>query len=247
MFGLSKKALFISVAVLAVIVILTVFLVQQPTVIQQRATQNTPTATPANGIPACEVKEAICRWDSLNNTTQYDVTITEVGKGTIIKQALINHPLTELAFPAEPGKQYQCDVQAKNSCGGGPIASGLGAACPAATPTPTATPGPSDTPTPGPSETPGPSPTPTNGPSSTPTPSTSSGPTATSTAGPTTTPGSTMTPSPTDHTTISSASSPTPTPLTALPPTGLGDNIVTITLIGSTLAILGTFVFVFLW
>jgi PKD repeat protein len=42
-------------------------------------------------------------------------------------------------------------------------------------------------------------------------------------------------------------SSPTPTPLTVLPPTGLPQDIVTMTVVGSAVALIGSFLVIFLW
>lgn len=94
---------------------------------------------------------------------------------------------------------------------------------PSVTPTSTPTPGPTATPTPGPTATPtpGPTATPTPTPENTPTP----GPTDTPTPGPTSTPGPTATPRPT------------------LPPTGPGETIVGIGLVGVAAAVIGAALF----
>jgi hypothetical protein len=42
-------------------------------------------------------------------------------------------------------------------------------------------------------------------------------------------------------------SSPTPTPLTVLPPTGLPQDVVTMTVVGSAVALIGSFLVIFLW
>ena len=98
MFKISKKVIIVSlvIALLVLIVGVTVYLVQQQTNTQQKATQSTITPTPVSTIPACEVTQAICRWDPVSNATQYTVAITEVGSGTVVKQAVVNVPDTAL-------------------------------------------------------------------------------------------------------------------------------------------------------
>ncbi len=57
-------------------------------------------------------------------------------------------------------------------------------------------------------------------------------------------PGSTATPFVTQP---GKPGTPTPTPLKSLPPTGLADDVVTMTIVGSAIALIGSFVVIFLW
>jgi hypothetical protein len=99
----------------------------------------------ASTIRSCEIKEAQCTWDALDNTTQYNVTIIDRDTGAVVKSGVINHPSTSFTFPAEPAKKYTCEVIPLNSCGNGEKVSAEGS-CPAPTPTtmPSSAPSPSD-------------------------------------------------------------------------------------------------------
>ncbi len=168
----------------------------------------------SSATPATITIEAVCRpnistcsWDELEGASSYHYVITNVTD----KVEFSKGDTTEnsIDFTSIPGKNYKCEVTAKNSCGGVGEAGVANNTCalPSQSPTPT-TPGNTSTPTP----------TPTNGPSSTPTPTT---PGSSVTPTPTT-PGVTSTPTPTS----SIISSPTPTsefgvsPIPSLPPTG---------------------------
>lgn len=191
---------------------------------------------------ACEVKEAKCSWDALADTTQYKVIVKDTDSGAVIKDDLVNHPGTSITFPAEAGKSYSCEVTPVNTCGEGQKAS-VEASCPAPTPT-TVVPSATTTPTVNPSVTVTNTPVPpTNTPAPTETPRVTQ-PVATSTTSPSN-PAATNTPVPTNV--VKSKLSPTPTSIAALPPTGLSQDMLTITMIGTIIVLMGTFVVIFLW
>jgi hypothetical protein len=193
-----------------------------------------------NTIRSCEVKEAQCTWDALDNTTQYKVTIIDTDTGAIVQSGVVNHPATSFTFPAEPAKKYTCEVTPVNSCGDGDTASAEGT-CPVPTPTTV----PSSTPS-SPTDTTSPTAQPsTTVPTATPNPA----PTSTPTQQPTSTPipttvitGSTPVP-----TSVAAVNRPTPTSIKKLPSTGFSQDIVVITAIGSTIAVMGAFIIIFLW
>jgi hypothetical protein len=125
--------------------------------------------TPTPSIPACVVQTAVCAWDAGDsNATTYSVTITEHISGDVVKNLDVPSDTTQVIFPAEPGKQYDCRVFASNDCGSSDVASGTGNTCPLPTPTPTEAP--TEAPTPTPTEIPSPTPTITPKPTTTPVP-----------------------------------------------------------------------------
>lgn len=194
-------------------------------------------------IRTCAVTQAICKWDSVDNTTEYKVKIVNNITNEVIKEGSVSHPTTSLSFPAQPSGSYTCEVIPVNSCGEGDRDSGEGS-CPAPTPTiaPSNTPDPSITP----SITPTATVTPT--PSSTPTPTQTITPSPTSKPGITNTPGPSNTPLPTNTPLSVSTESPnTPTAIQQLPPTGFNQDILNISIIGSTILLMGAFVLIFLW
>jgi hypothetical protein len=182
--------------------------------------------------PACVDNQAQCTWDLLDNTTQYKVTIIDIDSNETIKTGIVNHPTNSYIFPTQPGKNYSCEVIPLNSCGQGIKAKAIGS-CPNITPTAETTIAPSVTPSVQPTATLTPEPT------ATPTPQ----PTVTSTSS------SQITTTPTNGVgaSINYYLSATPTPFTVLPPTGLSYNLITITIVGCVIALMGSFVIIFLW
>lgn len=235
----------------------------QNTVTFETSTGETKTATyqaiDCKGTTlACAIKQARCSWDALDNTTQYKVTVTNTDTGDLVKDGVVNHPTTSFVFPALPGKKYTCEVTAVNSCGDAEKAIGEGS-CPLPTPTvlPSSTPVPSitkevsvtqtNTITPSgihPTNTPNPTNTPilTNTPLPTNTPVK---PTGVLPSPPTSVAYRSPTPTTTAKTT--SVAKLTPTSISALPETGLQQDILMITVLGSAIVIMGAFVIIFLW
>lgn len=243
---LPKKLVLLITTVLVVAIGLIVYVINRPQDVRQRANDATP-----QSIPACIVSQARCLWDSLDNTTQYQVTITDVSSGTEVRSGVVNHPETSFVFPAEAGKQYQCTVTPLNSCGTGESVSITGETCPAnqVTPTPSVTVTPEPTsvvPTVIPPTGTGTPPTDVPQATATPAPTTTDAPQPTSTPQPTSVVYNT--PVPTEHIgSVEPFITPTPTPLQALPSTGIADTVVQMTILGSFLALLGAAVFIFLW
>ena len=167
---------------------------------------------------ACAVEQARCIWDTVENTTQYKVKVTDNENDEVIKEETVNHPTISLVFPATAGGSYTCEVTPVNSCGEGSKDSAEGSC-----PVPTSTPNPSHTPPPAPTSTPGLTSTP--GPSNTPRPSDIPGPTNTS----------------------AGILNSTPTAIKQLPPTGFSQDVMTIAVFGSAIMLMGAFVVIFLW
>jgi hypothetical protein len=159
---------------------------QASTSAEKQCLQETSTPTPT--IPICKenepIKEAACRWDPMENATNYHVEIMNTATGKTIATENIVAPATHVVFPAEAGKSYTCKVNAINSCGEGKTGTGK-TICPVVTGTPTPTP----TITPTMTATPTVTITPTPSPTATPTPTPTKKPTPTPTLRPTSTPG----------------------------------------------------------
>ena len=177
---------------------------------------------------ACAVEQAKCIWDTVENTTQYKVKVTDNENDEVIKEETVNHPITSLVFPATAGGSYTCEVTPVNSCGEGSKDSAEGSC-----PMPTSTPNPSHTPPPTPTSTPGLTSTPTSTPG------------LTSTPGPSNTPRPSDIPGPTN--TSAGILNSTPTAIKQLPPTGFSQDVMTIAVFGSAIMLMGAFVVIFLW
>jgi hypothetical protein len=131
---------------------------------------NLPNLVPDAKALSCSFEQASCSWDPVVGATNYNVVITEVDSGSVIKNEQVASTNTKITFPVIQGKTYKCDVSATNSCGAlSPTASQSllcqveGFATPAPTPTPPpqgAPPTPAPTPVPTPVPTPAPTPKP---------------------------------------------------------------------------------------
>ncbi len=160
------------------------FLVQQRTHIlpfaqQTGGTQCQAPATPTNvqinypycqNQQSCSFQQASCTWSQVVGATNYNVVITEVDSGSVIKNEQLPVTTTTEVFPIISGKTYKCDVTAANSCGSlSPTASqsllcqieGFASPSPSATLPPQGAPSPTPTPTPAPLATVAPIPVPT--------------------------------------------------------------------------------------
>lgn len=66
----------------------------------------------------CVLTQASCGWDAVTGATSYNITITEVDSGSVVKQETVTSNATYL-FPVTQGKTYRCTVAAVNACGTG--------------------------------------------------------------------------------------------------------------------------------
>lgn len=67
----------------------------------------------------CSLENAKCKWNSQADAASYNVTITEVESGNVIKNnESVQSSSNNVLFPVTQGKTYKCDVVAVSSCGG---------------------------------------------------------------------------------------------------------------------------------
>ena len=67
----------------------------------------------------CDLTQASCKWNSQSDAASYNVTVTEVETGTVIKNSESETAsTTKILFAVTQGKTYKCDVVAVSSCGG---------------------------------------------------------------------------------------------------------------------------------
>mgnify|MGYP002074439314 CR=1 FL=1 len=67
---------------------------------------------------SCDLTQASCAWNSQADAASYNVTVTEVETGTIIKNnESQSSSTTKVLFPITQGRTYKCDVVAVASCG----------------------------------------------------------------------------------------------------------------------------------
>lgn len=110
---------------------------------------------------SCDLTQASCSWSSQSDAASFNVTVTEVETGNIIKNnESQSSSTTKVTFPITQGRTYKCDVVAVASCGTQSAAGTDQLLCEADaiidTPTPTPVPaGPTSTPTPTPTLVPG--------------------------------------------------------------------------------------------
>ncbi len=109
---------------------------------------------------SCDLTQASCAWNSQSDAASFNVTVTEVETGTIIKNNESQpSTTTKVLFAITQGRTYKCDVVSVSACGGLAAAASDQLLCEADaiidTPTPTPIP-PTATPIP-----PSPTPTPT--------------------------------------------------------------------------------------
>ena len=68
---------------------------------------------------SCDLAQASCAWNSQSDASSYNVTVTEVETGTVIKNNESQlSSTTKVLFPITQGRTYKCDVVAVSSCGG---------------------------------------------------------------------------------------------------------------------------------
>jgi hypothetical protein len=68
---------------------------------------------------SCDLTQASCSWSTQADAASFNVTVTEVETGTIIKSnESETASTTKILFPITQGKTYKCDVVAVSACGG---------------------------------------------------------------------------------------------------------------------------------
>lgn len=68
---------------------------------------------------SCDLTQASCSWSSQADATSFNVTVTEVESGTILKNnESQSASTTKILFAITQGKTYKCDVVAVSACGG---------------------------------------------------------------------------------------------------------------------------------
>lgn len=67
----------------------------------------------------CDLTQASCEWNSQSDASSFNVTVTEVETGTVIKNnESETSSTTKILFAITQGKTYKCDVVAVSACGG---------------------------------------------------------------------------------------------------------------------------------
>ena len=143
---MNKKTAVIGAAVVFVllgVVVLTLYLLQGQQDVRSRADTPESTDLPSQApeqtaqqscpVPAavqnvqvefpnctgdiCNFTEASCSWSSVAGATKYQLKITEVDTGRVVKDEQVEAAIIRTVFPIIQGNTYKCDVSAINSCG----------------------------------------------------------------------------------------------------------------------------------
>jgi len=68
---------------------------------------------------SCDLTQASCSWSTQADAASFNVTVTEVEAGTILKNnESQSASTTKILFAITQGKTYKCDVVAVSACGG---------------------------------------------------------------------------------------------------------------------------------
>lgn len=76
-----------------------------------------PMIPSAQAQTQCAFDTASCSWDAVTGAASYNIKITQVESGTVIRNDSVGASTTRIVFPVIQGKTYQCDISAVNSCG----------------------------------------------------------------------------------------------------------------------------------
>lgn len=140
---MNKKVIIGTVIVIFLVIAsaVGVYLAMNPQTFFSSAQQATTTSTsssssggscPAPGTPAtvtltypycgdgqvgasCAFDKAACEWESVSSASSYNIKVTEVETGAIVKTD--NLSATNTSFPVVQGRTYKCEVSAVASCG----------------------------------------------------------------------------------------------------------------------------------
>ncbi len=122
---------------------LTVYLLQGQQDVRSRAqTEPPPQASTSQSCPTpaqvqnvqvefpncvgdvCNFTEASCSWTSVAGATKYQLKISQVESGEVVRNEQIEAAVTRVQFAVTQNKTYKCEVSAINSCGAtGPVGS----------------------------------------------------------------------------------------------------------------------------
>lgn len=89
---------------------------------------------------SCLFTQASCMWDPNADAATYNLTVTEVETGNVVRNESIPNSTTKVLFPITQGRTYKCDVSVANACGSVSAAASDQLLCEADAIIPTATP-----------------------------------------------------------------------------------------------------------
>lgn len=104
----------------------------------------------------CLFAQASCKWNVVADATSYNLVVTEVDTGNVVRNESIPSSTTKVVFPITQGNTYRCEVSATNACGSIGLSSTHELLCQADALIPTEPPPPPPTSTPKPTFTPAP-------------------------------------------------------------------------------------------
>lgn len=133
----SKTAVIWGAVVLSLmgVVGLTVYLLQSQQDVRSRAQttpdtvsiqQSCPTPAQVQNVQVefpncvgdiCNFTQASCTWSSVSGATKYQLKISQVESGEVVRNEQIEAAVTKVEFPIVQNKTYKCEVSAINSCG----------------------------------------------------------------------------------------------------------------------------------
>lgn len=175
---MNKKTAAILGAVLAALVgviILTLYLLQSQQDVRSRASEEqAPAAIQQTSCPIpsqvqnvqvefpncvgdiCNFTRASCSWGSVAGATKYQLKISQVESGEVVRDEQVEAAVTRVEFPIVQNKTYKCEVSAINLCGAAGAAGSHSLLCavdalvsiPTPPPKPISTPIPTPTPIP---------------------------------------------------------------------------------------------------
>ncbi len=64
-----------------------------------------------------ELTQADCGWESVEEATTYNISITETDTGKLIRDDSVPASTTGVTFPVTQGMTYKCEIEAVNDCG----------------------------------------------------------------------------------------------------------------------------------
>lgn len=137
---MSKKAIIVTVVIIILLAAIGagVYLTGIPQTFFSQAQQTTSTTVnqggtcPAPGTPptvtlsypfcesgqsgeTCQFDKAGCVWESASGASKYNIKVTEVETGAVIKTDSVT--TTNTSFPVVQGRTYKCEVSAVSNCG----------------------------------------------------------------------------------------------------------------------------------
>ncbi len=148
---------------------------QAPAVVQQTTcpvpaqVQNVRVEFPNCVGDICNFTQASCSWGSVSGATQYQLKVSQVESGEIVKNEKVGAAALRIEFPIVQNKTYRCEISGINACGASGLSGSHALLCavdalvatptsppptptikPTSTPAPTSTLIPTTTPTPQP-------------------------------------------------------------------------------------------------